>query len=101
MNWKKKIKQNQLEARIGRRLKTNEEAFREGFRAGNKETMSYVTDKLDRISTLHEVEGVGKKRFTAILLHLGFTEKEIKEYIPHGLTELSDTSKTDHELEVG
>lgn len=101
MSWKKKIKQRQTELRIGKRLKTNEEAFREGFKAGNKETLDYVVDKLNRISTLHEIEGIGKQRFTAILLHLGFTEKEIKEYLPHGLTNLPNNSQTNDELEAG
>ena len=58
-----------------KRVKTAQEAFQEGFKAGTligaKQTSELFCDALE---TLQGIEGIGPKRYKAILKHFGYDD---------------------------
>lgn len=67
MSFKRTLKKNAEQ----RRVKTAQEAYKEGYQDGMNRMASYVATKLEDIKTIN---GIGKKRFAQILEILDYQD---------------------------
>lgn len=92
----------QTKGNTARRIKTAEEAYKEGFvkgyQSGARETIKFYSDLTTNVETLYDIPGIGPERYSRILQHLGFPQIGIKESKQSGIKRVSAISKENNEL---